>query len=137
MAISNEKKKKMFLYNWDISGMGYYAHNIEHCTLLWIITHSISVLQIVCPLTLRVQYGTFIHIYKIYKRFVIKIWKYFAILPCSIQGLLSHLKNMWLFLFPDTKEIISIFDGLESYFLFQISLMVWIFFLKIIVLYNG
>ncbi|KAL4100954.1 hypothetical protein QTP88_020978 [Uroleucon formosanum] len=96
--------------NRDILGMGCYAHIIHNSIQCASDCLPIDIESIVCKI-----FG-FFHIYTVR---VENLKEFCDFADIQYKDLLSHSKTRWLSLFPAIERIISIYNGLKSYFLSQ------------------
>ncbi|KAL4100734.1 hypothetical protein QTP88_020768 [Uroleucon formosanum] len=96
--------------NREILGMGCYAHIIHNSIQCASDCLSIDIESIVCKI-----FG-FFHIYTVR---VENLKEFCDFADVQYKDLLSHSKTRWLSLFPAIERIISIYNGLKSYFLSQ------------------
>ncbi|KAL4126793.1 hypothetical protein QTP88_011002 [Uroleucon formosanum] len=96
--------------NREILGMGCYAHIIHNSIQCASDCLPIDIESIVCKI-----FG-FFHIYTVR---VENLKEFCDFADVQYKGLLSHSKTRWLSLFLAIERIISIYNGLKSYFLSQ------------------
>lgn len=96
--------------NRDILGMSCYAR---------IIHNSIQCASDFLPIDVESKVCKIFRFFHIYTVCVENLKEFCDFADVQFKDLLSHSKTRWLSLFPAIERIISIFDGLKSYFLSQ------------------